>query len=101
MGSRIEKSFLPVFSFYRAGKGGDKSWPSHQIEHGWSFCAPQLVQIVNKLKESIKQNGLLVVCRTERKGANNATIFQSTDSKFRVLLRLGSGSEIEDLITGI
>jgi hypothetical protein len=43
MGSRIEKSFLPVCSFYRAGKGGDKSWPSHQIEHGRSFCAPQVV----------------------------------------------------------
>jgi hypothetical protein len=40
-GSRIEKSFLPVFSFYRAANGGGKSWPSNQVEHGWIFCAPQ------------------------------------------------------------
>jgi hypothetical protein len=61
-----------------------------------------LVQIVTKLKERLKKNGLLVVCRTEENGVNNATLFESVpDSKFRVLLRLGSGSEIEELVTAI
>jgi hypothetical protein len=27
------------------GKGGNKCWPSHQIEHGWIFCALQLFSI--------------------------------------------------------
>jgi hypothetical protein len=83
--------FNEVFHVVRAANILNRCYFSDQV----------LVQIVNKLKESIKQNGLLVVCRTEHNGANNATLFQSTDSKFRVLLRLGSGSEIEDLITGI
>lgn len=66
------------------------------------FSDQVLVQIVKKLKERLKQNGLLAVCRTEENGVNNATLFQSTtDSKFRVLLRLGSGSEIEELVTEI
>jgi hypothetical protein len=66
------------------------------------FSDPVLVQIVKKLKASLKPNGLLVICRTEDNGDNNATLFQfTTDSKFRVLLRLGRGSEIEELVTGI
>jgi hypothetical protein len=61
-----------------------------------------LAQIVSKLKQNIEPDGLFVVCRTEHNGVNNATLFQYTkDAKFRVLFRFGSGSEIEDLITGI
>jgi hypothetical protein len=66
------------------------------------FSDQVLVRIVKKLKESLKQSGLLVVCRTQDNGVNNATLFQSIqDSKLRVLLRLGSGSEIEELVMGI
>src|SRR5229473_7505378 len=68
--------FNEVFHVVRAANILNRCYFSDQV----------LVQIVNKLKESIKQNGLLVVCRTEHNGANNATIFQSTDSKFRVLV---------------
>jgi hypothetical protein len=63
MGSRIEKSFLPVFLFYRAGKGGDKRWPSHQIEHGWSFCAPQDVK---KKHLSLRRKGTRFLTSSSR-----------------------------------
>jgi chemotaxis methyl-accepting protein methylase len=60
-----------------------------------------LAQMVRKLKERLKANGLLIICRTDNK-TNNATVFESTaDSKLRVVARLGSGSEIEELVTGI
>jgi hypothetical protein len=60
-----------------------------------------LAQMVRKLKERLKENGLLIICRTDDK-TNNATVFEATaDSKLRVVTRLGSGSEIEELATGI
>jgi chemotaxis methyl-accepting protein methylase len=65
------------------------------------FSEPALVQMVRKLKERLKQNGLLIVCRTDNH-TNHATVFEATaDSKLRVLSRLGSGSEIEELVTQI
>jgi len=61
--------------------------------------ALNLAQIIEKLRERLKPNGLLIVCRTDSVGVNHATVFESTrDSKFRVLLRLGGGSEVEGLM---
>jgi hypothetical protein len=66
------------------------------------FSTQVLLQVARKLKERLMPNGLLVVCRTSDDGVNNATLFQSTAGcGLRILLRLGSGSEIEDLLVGI
>jgi hypothetical protein len=66
------------------------------------FSAEVLKQTVRKLKDRLKKNGILIVCRTTDDGNNNATLFRLTaNSEFHVLLRLGSGSEIEDLVTRV
>jgi hypothetical protein len=66
------------------------------------FPSQVLLQIAMKLKARLKPDGLLIVCRTDHEGVNNATLFQhSPDSSLRVLFRLGAGSEIEDLLTGL
>jgi hypothetical protein len=81
--------FAGAFHVVRAANILNRSYFSDQV----------LAQIINKLKRTIKPSGLFVVCRTEHNGVNDATLFQlTTDSKFRVALRLGAGSEIEDLI---
>jgi len=41
----LRRAFCRSSLFTGAGKGGDKCWPSHQIEHGWSFCAPHRGQM--------------------------------------------------------
>jgi hypothetical protein len=44
----------------------------------------------------------LIVCRTDKIGVNHATIFEFTaESKFRVLQRLGDGSEVEEVLTRV
>jgi hypothetical protein len=63
------------------------------------FPERQLLQIVQKLKSRLKENGLLIVCRTDDTGRNHATICEYSGGTFRVLHRLGNGSEIEDLLT--
>jgi hypothetical protein len=66
------------------------------------FADNALAQIINKLKERLKPNGLLIVCRTDKIGVNHATIFEFTaESRFRVLLRLGDGSEVEEVLTRV
>src|SRR5271154_1586230 len=66
------------------------------------FSDSALTQIVNKLKERLKPNGLFIVCRTDNIGVNHATIFEFTaESRFRVLLRLGDGSEVEEVLTRV
>jgi hypothetical protein len=84
--------FQAAFHVVRAANILNRSYFSDQI----------LAQIVNKLKKTIKPHGLFIVCRTEHNGVNDATLFQfAGDLKFRVLLRLGAGSEIENLVLGI
>jgi len=64
------------------------------------FSDAVLTQIIKTLKKRLTQNGLLIICRTTEEGVNHATVFRlATASEFRVLLRLGQGSEIEDLVT--
>jgi hypothetical protein len=62
------------------------------------FCQAQLLRIIDNLKERMKDNGLLVVCRTDDSGLNHASICQRTGGGFHLLHRLGNGSEIEDLL---
>jgi len=66
------------------------------------FSDNALAQIIKKLRERLKPNSLLIVCRTDKDGANHATIFEFTaESTFRVLLRLGDGCEVEEFLTGV
>jgi hypothetical protein len=65
------------------------------------FSPETLIQIANKLKARLTEGGLLIVCRTDR-GVNNASIFELvSESRLRVVHRLGSGAEIEDLLVGV
>jgi hypothetical protein len=64
------------------------------------FADATLVQMLNKLGNRLKPNGVLIVCRTNDEGVNHGTIFRQVEGgKFQVLSRIGSGSEIEDLLT--
>lgn len=84
--------FKDAFHVVRAANILNRAYFSDQV----------LTQVVKKLKERLKKNGLLIICRTTDDGVNNATLFRLTaNSEFRVLLRLGNGSEIEDLVTGV
>jgi len=63
------------------------------------FADATLLQMLDKLKNRLKPNGVLIVCRTNDEGINNGTIFRRVaDRQFQVLTRVGSGSEIEDLL---
>jgi hypothetical protein len=67
------------------------------------FPDVSLIRMMTNIIQRLKDKGLLIVCRTVG-GVNNATIFQLTSSRrLSVLMRLGSGSEIEEVIrrTGI
>jgi hypothetical protein len=84
--------FKQAFHVVRAGNILNRAYFSDQV----------LVQIIAKLKERLRPNGLLIVCRTTRDGVNHATLFEcGAKSRLRVLLRLGSGSEIEELLTAV
>jgi hypothetical protein len=69
------------------------------LNHSY-FSDDALGRIAKKLTARLKPRGVLIVCRTSDEGQNNATIFESIPgSKLRVLSRMGTGSEIEDLLT--
>jgi hypothetical protein len=84
--------FKHAFQVVRAANILNRSYFSEQV----------LLQIARKLRDRLQPNGLLIVCRTERNGRNNATLFQSSpQSGLRVLLRLGRGSETENLFAAL
>jgi hypothetical protein len=63
------------------------------------FADATLVQMLNKLKNRLVPEGILIVCRTNDEGINNGTIFRQVEGgKVQVLTRIGSGSEIEALL---
>lgn len=65
------------------------------------FSDVNLIRMVRTLIHRLKDHGLFILCRTMDGGANHATIFQLTPNrKLSVLMRLGGGSEIEELIRG-
>jgi hypothetical protein len=66
------------------------------------FADATLLQMLSKLTNRLKPNGVLIVCRTNDEGINNGTIFRLVEAgRFQVLNRIGSGSEIEDLLPTI
>ena len=65
------------------------------------FPDVNLIRMVRTLIQRLKDHGLLILCRTMEGGVNDATIFQlRPNRRLSVLMRLGSGSEIEEVIKG-
>ena len=63
------------------------------------FPCSELRTLVGKIKRRLRQGGLFVVCRTDSSGRNNGGIFRlSESSRFDVADRIGTGSEIEDIV---
>jgi chemotaxis methyl-accepting protein methylase len=65
------------------------------------FSEQTLSQMLSTLKERLMPGGFLIVCRTDLAGTNNAGIFRLIGSHFSLCGKLGSGCEIEDIITAI
>jgi hypothetical protein len=53
---------------------------------------------VANLRERLRPGGLLIVCRTHDDGTNHGTVLRRTDGQWIGTARIGSGSEIEDLV---
>ena len=62
------------------------------------FDDAQLRTAVATLRERLRPGGLLIVCRTHDDGSNHGSIFRADRDGWRVVDRVGSGSEIERLI---
>jgi hypothetical protein len=60
------------------------------------FPAERLQEGIRTVFESLKPDGCWIVGRTKEE-RQNVTILERTDSGFRPLVRIGDGSEIEDL----
>jgi hypothetical protein len=55
--------------------------------------------MVRNLRARLLPGGLLVVCRTNEAGVNNATVFKlAGDGRLEPIARLNQGSEIADLV---
>ena len=55
--------------------------------------------MVSNLRSRLLPGGLLIVCRTNEKGVNNATVFTlGDDGRLTTTARLNEGSEIADLV---
>ena len=63
------------------------------------FDTATLERMLLNLRARLLPGGLLIVCRTNEVGVNNATVFTlGKDGRFRTTARLNQGSEIADLV---
>lgn len=64
------------------------------------FSESVLIAFLQRLKERLKGAGaFLLICRTNLQGENNATLFKlNSHNKFEAVLRIGKGSEIENIV---
>ncbi len=62
------------------------------------FSKSKLLTAVTNIKDSLKENGILLVGRTNSKGINNASFFKKIANKLILLEDVNNGSEIKDLI---
>lgn len=66
------------------------------------FDVPTLERMVRNLRARLLPGGLLIVCRTNEAGMNNATVFTlQSDGRLTTTARLNEGSEIESLVMGL
>lgn len=63
------------------------------------FDQPTLERMLLNLRARLLPGGLLIVCRTNEAGVNNASLFTlKEDGRFMATARLNAGSEIADLV---
>jgi hypothetical protein len=63
------------------------------------FDVTTLERMLANLRSRLLPGGLLIVCRTNKAGSNNATVFTlGPDGRFTTTARLNEGSEIEDVV---
>jgi hypothetical protein len=63
------------------------------------FDTPTLERMLINLRSRLLPGGLLIVCRTNAAGVNNASVFTlEKDGRFTVTARLNEGSEIADVV---
>jgi hypothetical protein len=66
------------------------------------FDAPTLERMLLNLRARLLPGGLLIVCRTNEAGVNDASIFTlKEDGRFVTTARLNAGSEIADLVLAL
>jgi hypothetical protein len=63
------------------------------------FDVATLERMLRNLRARLLAGGLLIVCRTNEAGVNNATVFTlGSDGRFSATARLNAGSEIADVV---
>jgi hypothetical protein len=63
------------------------------------FDVATLERMLANLRARLLPGGLLIVCRTDAAGVNNATVFTlEADGRFTATARLNAGSEIADVV---
>jgi hypothetical protein len=63
------------------------------------FSDDQLLAIVQNLRATLCESGLLVICKTDDSGRTEGTVFVLKDNgSFEILETINGGSEIEDLV---
>jgi hypothetical protein len=66
------------------------------------FDVPTIERMLINLRSRLLPGGLLIVCRTERSGRNNGTVFTlGADGRFTATAHLNAGSEITDVVLGL
>jgi hypothetical protein len=65
------------------------------------FDDETLIRIVEGLRDNLKNDGILAICRTMDDGTNHGTIFRRTNSGFVREAVLNDGAEIGDLVLSI
>jgi hypothetical protein len=66
------------------------------------FSDATLTTMVANMHGRLKQDGILVVCRTADDNVNHGTVFRLNEAgRFEVVCRIGDGSEIEDLVLDV
>lgn len=62
------------------------------------FPIPKLVEGAKAAFESLTPGGLWIVGRTLKNQTNHVTFFRRAENRWKVVARLGKGSEIEDIV---
>jgi len=84
----VNRSYRECFDVVRA---------ANILNRGY-FDESVLIEMLVNLRNRLRKGGLLVVCRTNDRNVNNATILGlREDGSFRPLARLNEGSEVENL----
>ena len=65
------------------------------------FDGPTMRGIIENLRNRLREDGLLLLCRTDGDGVNRATVFRCHGGRFFVEASLNGGSEVEDLVLAL